>query len=96
MNIGIIVYSRTGHTLWVAEQLKSALESAGADVCIERVTAYDDAEPDVGKIRLSQAPDLSPYDAVLFGSPVHGFSLPVVMRAYMSAVSLKNQRPHAL
>lgn len=83
MNVGIIVYSRTGHTLSVAEKLKGIFLSKGIDASIECVTAHNDAETDIGKIRFSTAPDTSQYDTVIFGAPVHGFSLPVVMRAYL-------------
>jgi hypothetical protein len=61
----------------------------------ERVTAYDTPSR-FGEIRFSQSPDLSRTTPAFSVLPYTGFSLPVVMRAYMSAVSLKNQRPHAL
>lgn len=37
MNIGIIVYSLSGHTLALAVQLKEALSADGHEVTLERV-----------------------------------------------------------
>ena len=37
MNVGIIVYSKTGNTLSVAEKLQEAIRSAGHTVNIERI-----------------------------------------------------------
>lgn len=92
MQIGIIVHSSTGNTLSVAERLKEKLSLAGHRVSIERVSAINDDEQDVQKIRLSKKPDLSAYDALIFGAPVRGFSLSSVMQAYLSGVSLSGKK----
>lgn len=81
MNIGLIVYSQTGNTLSVAERLKEALARAGHTVAVERVEA-EPGQP----LKLKTAPDPRKYDAVLFGSPVHAFSLAPAMRAYLAQV----------
>lgn len=86
MNIGIIVHSQTGNTLLLAQKIKEKLSVAGHMVSIQRVSAANDEETDVGKIKLIEKPDISVYDALLFGAPVRGFSLSPVMQAYLSGI----------
>ena len=74
MNIGMIVYSRTGHTYSVARKLGEALSAAGHTVNMERVeparpvslSAYAENVP------LKTTPATNGYDALIFGSPVQG------------------------
>ena len=86
MNVGIIVHSHTGNTLCVAQHLKEALSSAGHAVSIQSVSALNDEEPDVRKIRLHEMPDIGIYEVLLFGAPVRGFSLSSVMQAYLAGI----------
>jgi flavodoxin len=93
MQIGIIVHSSTGNTLSVAERIKEKLTAAGHSVSIERVSAINDDEMDVQKVRLSGKPDIGAYDLLIFGAPVRGFSLSPAMRAYLSGIgSLKGKK----
>lgn len=86
MNIGIIIHSQTGNTRCVAQKLKEKFSAAGHTVSIESVSAANDGESDVQKIRLTAKPDVSTYDALLFGAPVRGFSLSPVMKAYLAGI----------
>lgn len=90
MKIGIIVHSHTGNTLSVAQKLNEKLSAAGHSVSIQRVSATNDDESDMQKILLSEKPDISAYDVLLFGAPVRGFSLSPVMQAYLSGISSLN------
>ena len=93
MKIGIIVHSNTGNTYSVAEKLKEKLSAAGHSVTLQRVTAFNDQQQDVNKIQLKDIPDISTYDALIFGAPVRGFSLSAVMKAYLAnAKYLKNKK----
>lgn len=87
MKIGIIVYSHTGNTFSVAQRLQEKLTGAGHTVEIEKVTVVNDNEMDAGKIQLKNIPDISAYDALIFGSPVRGFSLSAAMTAYLSQIA---------
>jgi flavodoxin len=90
MKIGIIVYSHTGNTLSVAEEISKACAQRGHTCSIERVTA-ENAEPgSKGPVRLSAAPDLTEYDAVIFGAPVYAFSLCPVMKLYLQQLPSLN------
>ncbi|OQB15243.1 MAG: Flavodoxin domain protein [Firmicutes bacterium ADurb.Bin193] len=83
MKIGIIVFSRTGNTLSVAQRLKTFLSDSGKDAEIRRVQAEVDK---AGAVRLVEEPETSSFDAVIFAAPVHAFSLCPQMKAYMSKI----------
>jgi len=87
MKIGIILYSYSGNTLSVGERLKVALTNKGNEVSLERITAIND-KPNSGKpIQLSEIPDASQYDEIIFAAPVQGFSLNPIMKIYLSKLS---------
>lgn len=86
MNIGIIIFSRTGNTLSVAEKLLEACIAAGHTAVIARVTAEDENTNAKGPVQLKTAPDPTRFDAVIFGAPVQAFSLSPIMKAYLAQV----------
>lgn len=90
MNIGIIVFSRTGNTLSVAEKIREACQSQGHTVQIERVTAENGDPNNKGTVRLKTTPDPVNYDAVFFGAPVQAFSLSPIMAAYLKQIPQLN------
>jgi flavodoxin len=92
MNIGIIVYSHTGNTLSVAEKLEEKLVKAGHAVKIEKVMADNEDQMEADKVQLRRIPDISLYDALIFGSPVRGFSLCAVMTAYLSQLGTLKEK----
>ena len=84
MNVGIIVYSHSGNTLSVAQKLADALGTGGHAVRVERVEPVNGNPNSPGPVELKAAPDVGPYDAVIFASPVQAFSLAPVMKLYLS------------
>lgn len=88
MKIGIVVHSITGNTLSVAERIKQQLSLMGHTVRIERIQPVG-KEPiqNEAAVTLTKTPDLSAYDALIFGSPVQAFSLDPVMSAYLKQVT---------
>ena len=93
MKIGIVVYSNTGNTYQVAQKLEEALLGAGHSTNIERIKVINEKERDINKIQLETFPNLSSHDALVFGAPVHAFSLCPCMTAYMSQIpSLEDKK----
>jgi NAD(P)H dehydrogenase (quinone) len=84
MKIGIIVHSVTGNTYSVAEKLKEKFQAAGHTVNIERIRLVGDAKPGEKNVQVADPPDASAYDGLVFGSPVHGFSVSNGMEAYLT------------
>ncbi len=85
MNIGIIVYSKTGNTNYVAEQICERLVQDGFSAAVERFSVLSPDDPKA-KLRLTATPDPNRYDALIFGAPVQAFSLDPAMTAYLSQI----------
>lgn len=83
MKVGIIVHSKTGNTLHVAEKIMNKITADGHSATIEQITATNDGETDINKIQLTNMPGISEYDVVIFGAPVHGFSLSLIMQSFL-------------
>jgi NAD(P)H dehydrogenase (quinone) len=93
MNIGIIVHSQTGNTYAVAQKLQEKLSVAGHTVSIEQVTAVGRPQHPRGKkVELETSPDVSKYDALIFGAPVNAFSLSLIQDAYLAQLSSLNNK----
>lgn len=90
MNIAIIIHSNTGHTLEVANDLKLRL-SRDNDVQILHVNSVDEKQSQKGMVELKDTPDIEGFDMIIFGAPVHGFSLSKTMTTYLK--QLKNSKP---
>ena len=83
MNIGIIVYSQTGHTLSVAMKLKEALSAAGHTVTLERVETAGPVSLGATNVLLRTKPSVDVYDALVFGCPVRGGEPAPPMASYL-------------
>ena len=93
MKAGIVVYSHTGNTLQVAEKLRESLAAQGHEADILRVHAQNEDPNAKEPLKLTETPDVAPYDALFFGAPVYGFSLCPPMKAYLQQVGpLKGKR----
>ena len=88
MYIGILVHSETGHTLSVAQRIEKQLTEMGHACRIERVSAVGETAESRGQVKLpielNSPPDATPFDVVILGAPVWGFSLSKVMAAYVN------------
>ena len=86
MNIGIIVFSKTGNTLSVAEKLRDRLLEMGHKAALEKVMASNDLEMDPKRVTLTNAPSTQGYDMLVFAAPVYGGRLPAVMQVYLQEI----------
>ena len=77
----VIYYSKTGNTQSVAERLAAVLN---AD--IEPIVAVSD-DPNIYDVELISNPHIEGFDHLIFGSPVHGFSVSKIMNAYLNQLS---------
>ena len=78
MRKGIIVYSKTGNTLGVAQRLAEKINSEVMEVKVEN----DD--PNILVPVLTQTPDVCTYSHLVFAAPVHGFNLSKAMHTYLN------------
>jgi multimeric flavodoxin WrbA len=72
VNIGIVVYSHTGHTLSVAIKLKEKLSAAGHAVALEQLQTVGPESLSATSAQLNSMPAIDKYDALVFSSPVRG------------------------
>ena len=87
MKVGIIVFSRTGNTLTVAEKIRAAVAASGHEAVIERVRAEHEEPNNQFPLKLTETPSLDGYDAVILGAAVEAFSLSAVMKAYLAQLN---------
>ncbi len=93
MKIGIIIHSRTGNTLSVAQKIKEKLTEAGHSVSLEQIKAANDEPSAAGPLQLLNEPDIKDYELLIFGAPVHGFQLSAAMKTYLSRLqTLKGKK----
>lgn len=83
MNIGIIVYSLTDHTLTVAESLKEKLSADGHAVILERVETVGPAKVQYENAELKSSPAVDAYEGLVFACPVRGGTIPAPMKRYL-------------
>lgn len=85
MKIGIIVHSYSGNTYSVAQKLQDKLSKAGHSVTVEQLKLVGGENPNSPNkvIEIETSPDVSSYEAVIFGAPVRGFSLSPVMAHFL-------------
>jgi flavodoxin len=93
MKIGIIVHSQTNNTYSVAQKLQEKLSENGNEVEIKRVKMVGGDKPGSKDIQIENPPEVSLYDALIFGAPVHAFSLAPAMKVYLEQIpSLQNKK----
>jgi len=93
MKIGIIIHSYTGNTFEVAEKLQKRLLDDGKDVEIKRVRMVGGDKPKGKDIKIETPPEVDKYDALIFGSPVHAFTLSLAMKTYLEQIpSLQDKK----
>ena len=91
MKVGIIVYSKTGNTLAVAERIGKQMEADGIAASVERFSA--ETLPQSNKpVRLTAVPNPNEFDAVIFGAPVQAFSLDPAMSLYFEQINSINPK----
>ncbi|MCK9151396.1 flavodoxin family protein [Methanobacterium alcaliphilum] len=90
MKIGIIVYSQTENTYAVSQKLQEKFAEVGHDVEVERVLTAGEVPPRAKNAEFQSKPDVEVYDALVFGAPVHAFSLAAPMKLYLEQIESLN------
>lgn len=96
MKIGIMVHSVTNNTYTVAQSLMNKLIETGNEVEIQRVSMVGGDKPQGKNIEIENPPDVNHYDALIFGGPVHAFSIAPAMRVYLEQISPLQDKKVAL
>lgn len=92
MNIAILVHSRTGNTLQVANRLLQRFQDAGHTGAVIEVKASGGSGQDPSTLAFEGVPELDGYQGLVFAAPVHGFSPAPDMAEFMRRLpSLKGK-----
>jgi len=93
LKIGIVIFSRTGHTLSVVTKLVENLAAVGHTATLEQLKPVGRFAPGMREVPLEAPPDPAPYDALVFGAAVEGGMLSGAMTSYLKQVpSLQGKR----
>ena len=87
MKVAIVIHSLTGNTLSVGNGIKQKLDENGLEtelIKIEPIGGENKNEADYTKIRFQDHLNVEEYDFVIIGSPVRGFSMSPVLKAYLN------------
>lgn len=84
----IIVYSKTGNTLSVAESLNEKL-----NVELLRIIPESD-DPNIQSPVLTQNPNIDDADELIIGTPVHGFLPAKVMQTFILSHNFNQKNVH--
>lgn len=79
----IVYYSKTGHTKHIIDRFD------GFDVFVVKAESDD---PNNEHPVLTEVPDISTYEHIIIASPVHGFQMAKIMRAYMIGLKDLNHK----
>lgn len=79
MKIGIIYFSATGNTEKIGETISSRMNKLGVQTQMMNIASFSDRE---------ENPDLSDYDALVFGFPVWGSVIPSVCRDWLATMKV--------
>jgi menaquinone-dependent protoporphyrinogen IX oxidase len=83
MKIALIIHSKTGNSLLVAQQLQEKLRKLGHIVSLERITSSNDNEMNPSSVQLLRIPSVEAYDLLIFGGPVRGYAFSPVLQAFL-------------
>ncbi|MFO8034546.1 MAG: NAD(P)H-dependent oxidoreductase [Candidatus Bipolaricaulota bacterium] len=95
MNVGLIIHSQTGNTLSVAQKLEQKLLESSHSVTVERLQPVAEVRPRAKEVEFESLPEIDAYDALVFGAPVHAFSLSPAMQAYLGKLPSLKGKPVA-
>jgi flavodoxin len=87
VNIGIIVYSQTGHTLSVATKLKEKLAEGGHSVHLVQLETVEPVRMYTADAQLKTKPAIDTYDALVFSAPVQGGAPAPPMGSYLEQIT---------
>ncbi len=93
MNIGIIIYSVSGHTLSVAAELEKKLSVAGHTVTLERLETEGPPTLRSESAPLKTKPAVASYDGLVFAAPVRGGVPASPMTRYLEQIPSLQGKP---
>jgi NAD(P)H dehydrogenase (quinone) len=87
MHIGIFVHSQSGHSSAIGMAITGKLREKGHEVDIQLILPAGRVRPRMKHVELrDDVPDMSSYDAIVFGGPIWGFTASPVVTAFIKEI----------
>lgn len=83
MNVLIVYFSATGNTQKIASIVGAAFTSMGAAIKLWDITPLASRR---------KTPDFDPYDAIIFGAPIHSWRAPRLVREWMKTLNGRGKK----
>jgi NAD(P)H dehydrogenase (quinone) len=85
MKIAVVIYSYTGNSFSIGQKIVRYLQSQNHEARLIRVNVMND-QPSKPDVQLGDIESVTPFDKVIFGSPVRAFSLAPAMVKYLEQI----------
>jgi NAD(P)H dehydrogenase (quinone) len=87
MHVGIFVHSQSGHSSAIGMAITGKLREKGHEVDIQLIIPAGRVRPRMKHVELrDDVPDMSPYDAVVFGGPIWAFTASPVIKSFIKEI----------
>jgi multimeric flavodoxin WrbA len=93
MKISVIYYSHTGHTTQLADELVRQLRQAGHSVEVFLLETVGTLSMSAERVAILETPDISVYDALAIGTPVHGGRISAPVMTFIEGTSSFSYKP---
>ncbi len=93
MKIGMIYYSKTGHTAQLAEKAAEQLLKSGYEVDTHRLETIAPLSMSAERAAVKEMPAIGDYDALAVGTPVHGGRISAPVLTFMENTPSFEEKP---
>ncbi len=92
MKVAIIVHSKTGNTMKLAQKIESLLHERNYKVGLFDLQTDVSLHPGIKEFQITNLPDLSQYDIILAGAPVWAFrASPLIVKAIATVTGIEGK-----
>ncbi|MCB2209938.1 flavodoxin domain-containing protein [bacterium] len=95
MEIGLVVYSNTGHTAKLAALLAAELQALGQGVRVIPLVPAGEYSMKELRTPLASSHDVSPFDVIVAATPVHGGRMAAPVRTFLEQTPTLAGKPVA-
>jgi multimeric flavodoxin WrbA len=95
MEIGLVIYSKTGHTKRLAEAFAQRVDGMGWNMTTFSLVPAAEFSMSVERTPLTSLPDVASFDVVVLGTPVHGGRMAAPVRTFLEDSSSLAGKPVA-
>jgi NAD(P)H dehydrogenase (quinone) len=87
MNVGIFIHSQSGNTSSMGMAITMNLRAQGNEVDIQLMKTAGRLKPRMKHVEFrDDSPNMAPYDVVIFGGPIWGFTVSPVVGAFIKEI----------